>query len=70
MLHIRAQPWTFEKDMPAHWREYAELAPPVTSVCLRSWGRAGREMQEAAARGGLAATRALAAEAPKKSATR
>ena len=36
MLHIRAQPWAFEKDMPAHRREYAELARPVTSVCLRS----------------------------------
>jgi hypothetical protein len=32
MLHIRAQPRAFEKDMPAHRREYAELARPVTSV--------------------------------------
>ena len=36
MLHIRTQPWAFEKDMPAHRREYAERARPVTSVCLRS----------------------------------
>ena len=39
MLHVHAQPWTFEKDMPAHPGEYAELARRVTSVCLRSSGR-------------------------------
>ena len=43
MLHVRAQPWAFEKDMPAHRREYAELARRVTSVCLRSWGCPGRK---------------------------
>jgi hypothetical protein len=37
MLHVRAQPRAFEKDMPAHERKYAELARPVTSVWLRSW---------------------------------
>ena len=37
MLHVRAQPWAFEKNMPAHKRKYAELARRVTSVCLRSW---------------------------------
>ena len=41
MLHVRAQPWAFEKDMPAHRREYAELARRVTSVCLRSRGCLG-----------------------------
>jgi hypothetical protein len=42
MLHIRAQPRAFEKDMAAHSREYAKLVRPVTSVCLRSWrGPAG-----------------------------
>jgi hypothetical protein len=38
MLHVRAQPGTFEEDMPAHTGEYAELARRVTSVCLRSLG--------------------------------
>jgi hypothetical protein len=37
MLHVGAQPWTFEKDMSAHTPEYAELAERVTSVWLRSW---------------------------------
>ena len=37
MLHVHAQPWTFEKDMSAHRPEYAELGRRVTSVCLRSW---------------------------------
>ena len=37
MLYVRAQPWAFEKDMPAHKRQYAELARRVTSVWLRSW---------------------------------
>jgi hypothetical protein len=41
MLYVRAQPWAFEKDMPAHKRKYAELARRVTSVCLRSWGCPG-----------------------------
>ena len=36
MLYVRAQPWAFEKDMPAHRRKYAEPARRVTSVCLRS----------------------------------
>ena len=36
MLHIRAQPGAFEKDMSAHGHEYAKLVRPVTSVCLRS----------------------------------
>jgi len=41
MLHVGAQPWAFEKDMPAHSGEYAELAQRVTSVGLRSsgWGK-------------------------------
>ena len=50
MLHVHAQPWTFEKDMSAHRREYAELARRVTSVCLRSSGRgkaSGRCVQDA-----------------------
>jgi hypothetical protein len=38
MLYVRAQPWAFEKDMPAHRREYAKPGGRVTSVCLRSWG--------------------------------
>lgn len=37
MLYVRAQPWAFEKDMPAHKQKYAELARRVTSVWLRSW---------------------------------
>ena len=37
MLYVRAQPWAFEKDVPAHKRKYAELARRVTSVWLRSW---------------------------------
>jgi hypothetical protein len=42
MLHVRAQPRAFEKDMAAHRREYVKLVRPVTSVCLRSWrGPAG-----------------------------
>jgi hypothetical protein len=50
MLHIRAQPRAFEKDMAAHSREYAKLVRPVTSVCLRSWrGPAGGERELAAA---------------------
>jgi hypothetical protein len=43
MLYVRAQPWAFEKDMPAHKRKYAELARRVTSVCLRSCGYPGRK---------------------------
>ena len=38
---LRAQPRAFENYMPAHRREYAELARRVTSVCLRSWGLVG-----------------------------
>ena len=38
MLYVGAQPWTFEKDMSAHTRKYAEPARRVTSVWLRSWG--------------------------------
>src|SRR6266566_6484974 len=32
MLYVGAQPWTFEKDMSAHTRKYAEPARRVTSV--------------------------------------
>ena len=38
MLHVRAQPRAFKKDVAAHSREYAKPAQPVTSVCLRSLG--------------------------------
>jgi hypothetical protein len=41
MLHVRAQPRAFEKDVAAHSREYAKPVRPVTSVCLRSWGLGG-----------------------------
>jgi hypothetical protein len=37
VLDVRAQMRTFEKDMPAHKREYAELMRRITSVWLRSW---------------------------------
>ena len=52
MLHIRAQPRAFEKDVSAHSCEYAKLVRPVTSVCLRSWGggRPGVRELEAANR--------------------
>jgi hypothetical protein len=48
MLYVGAQPWTFEKDMSAHAREYAGLARRVISVWLRScglgsWGLGGSE---------------------------
>jgi hypothetical protein len=43
MLHVGAQPWTFEKDMSAHPRKYAALARRVTSVWLRSWNRPARK---------------------------
>jgi hypothetical protein len=41
MLHVRAQPWAFEKDMSAHCRDYAEPPRRVTSVCLPSWRPGG-----------------------------
>jgi hypothetical protein len=43
MLHVGAQPWTFEENMSAHPRKYAELARRVTSVWLRSWSRPARK---------------------------
>jgi hypothetical protein len=43
MLYVGAQPWTFEKDMSAHAREYAGLARRIISVWLRSWGLGGSE---------------------------
>jgi hypothetical protein len=70
MLYIRAQLRAFEKDVPAHRREYAELARRVTSVCLRRWrvpageNAGGRRPRRPFAR------RPLAAEAPERSATR
>ena len=51
MLHVGAQPRAFEKDMPAHTREYAELAWRVTSVWLRSWKVPAGEMRDGAPRG-------------------
>jgi hypothetical protein len=32
MLHVRAQPRAFEKDVSAHRRKYAKLVRQVTSV--------------------------------------
>jgi hypothetical protein len=47
MLYVGAQPRTFEKDMSAHTREYAEAARWVTSVWLRSWSRpAGKNIKK------------------------
>ena len=37
MLHVRAQPWAFEKDMSAHRRNMQNPPRRVTSVCLRRW---------------------------------
>ena len=38
MLHVRAQPWAFEKNMSAHRRNMPSLRGRVTSVCLRRRG--------------------------------
>jgi hypothetical protein len=41
MLYVRAQPWAFEKDMPAHRRKYAENprggSPPHVCVVEADW---------------------------------
>ena len=45
MLHVRAQPWAFEKDMSAHRRNMQKPPRRVTSVCWRRWRFRPREMR-------------------------